>query len=325
MSRTCANIGIAALAGAPGNLPPQRQADESKRQARRCFVFYELFEFGLRGLFLGVTIGLVALPISLLFLTVGTVDLAVGAYAVLAGAVSLMVGSNAGVLIGLSAGVLAAVTASVIVGLISLRLNRPGTQDPIIVVLATFGAAGFLESFILTFYGKNPIVRRPFENLWEVFGTLLGPQVFINLGVGVAILGALMVILYLTPFGRAMRASAINPIGASLVGVPVRWIWFATYIAGGLLAGIAGVLIVNTTGMDYASGLNFTLGAFGAAILFGLISPLHAFLGGIIMGLVQALSAGYLPGAWATAAPLAFIFVVLSSGRMTRAAAGGRA
>jgi branched-subunit amino acid ABC-type transport system permease component len=133
-------------------------------------------------------------------------------------------------------------------------------------------------------------------------------------------------VLYGTPFGRAMRASAINPLGAALAGVPVRGIWFATYVIGGLLAGIAGILILNTTGMDYTNGLPFTLGAFGAAILFGLRSPLRAFLGGIGMGLVQAWSAGYLPGAWATAVPLIFTFLVLSSGRMSRAViAGGRA
>jgi branched-chain amino acid transport system permease protein len=279
-------------------------------------------ELTLRGLFLGVTIGLLALPISLLFLTTDSVDLAVGPYAVLAGAVALLLGG----VVGMALGVAAAVIASIIVGMISLRLNQPGKQDPITVVLATFGAATFLESFILTVYGKNPIVRRPFESLWEVFGIRVSPQVGINLAIGLGILGALSVALYATPFGRAMRASAVNPLGASLAGVPVRAIWFSTYVIGGLLAGIAGILILNTTGMDYSNGLSFTLGAFGAAILFGLKSPLRAFVGGIGMGLVQAWSAGYLPGAWATAVPMAFTFIVLSTGRMSRAGiAGGRA
>jgi branched-chain amino acid transport system permease protein len=285
-------------------------------------VVFELLELTIRGLFLGVTIGLLALPISLLFLTTDSVDLAVGPYAVLAAAVALLVGGP----IGIISGVLAAVLASIVVGLVSLRLNQPGKQDPITVVLATFGAATFLESFILTFYGKNPIVRRPFETLWDVFGVRLSPQVAINLVVGCGILAALTAVLYATPFGRAMRASAVNPLGATLAGIPVRGIWFSTYVIGGLLAGIAGLLILNTAGMDYSNGLQFTLGAFGAAILFGLKSPLRAFLGGIGMGLVQAWSAGYLPGAWATAVPLAFTFIVLSAGRMGQATvAGGRA
>jgi hypothetical protein len=54
-------------------------------------------------------------------------------------------------------------------------------------------------------------------------------------------------------------------------------------------------------------------------------SPLRGFAGGLIIGIVQALSSGYLPGGWATAAPLIFIFVILSMGRMNQiAATGGR-
>lgn len=283
---------------------------------------WELAEFALRGLFLGVTIGLIALPISLLFLTTDSVDLAVGGYAVLAGGIALLVGGAPGI----AAGILAAVVASAVVASISLRLNQPGKQDPITVVLATFGAATFLESFVLTVYGKDPIVRRPFETLWDLGGFRLSPQIGINVAVALAVLAVLSFTLYATPFGRAMRACAVNAVGAQLAGLPVRAIWFSTYVIGGLLAGTAGILILNSTGMDYTAGLSFTLGALGAAILFGLKSPLRAFLGGIGMGLVQAVSAGYLPGATATAVPLVFIFLVLSSGRMSRAAvAGGRA
>lgn len=283
---------------------------------------YELMELTLRGLFLGVTIGLVALPISILFLTTGSIDLAVGAYAVLAAATALIVGG----MLGAVAGIAVAVLASAIVGLVALRINKPGRQDPMTVVLATFGAAMCIESVVLAIYGKNPIVRQPFSELWTLFGIRFSPQVFINAGVAAVIVVGLTVSLYVTPFGRAMRASAVNPMGAVLSGFPVRMIWFSTYVIGGLLAGIGGILIMNTTGMDYSNGLSSTLGAFGAAILFGLKSPLRAFAGGLSMGVVQGWSSGYLPGAWATAIPLAFTFVVLSTGQMSRTTvAGGRA
>ncbi|MDA8250344.1 MAG: branched-chain amino acid ABC transporter permease [Rhodospirillales bacterium] len=282
---------------------------------------HELLEFAVRGVFLGIIYGLVALPISLLFLTTDSVDLSVGAYAVLAGAVTIMVGGP----LGMALGVATAILASGIVATLSLRLNRPGQQDPVTVVLATFGAATFLESFILTWYGKDPMVRQPFQGFWDIAGVRISPQSAVNLAVGLGILAALSAALYRTPFGRAMRACAINPIGATLAGIPARGIWFATYVIGGAMAGIAGVLILNTTGMDYSSGLSLTIAAFGASILFGLKNPARAFSGGLAMGVVQALSAGYLPGAWATAMPLAFTFIVLSSGRMTRIAAGGRA
>jgi branched-subunit amino acid ABC-type transport system permease component len=282
---------------------------------------YELVEYLLRGALLGITYGLLAFPVSLLFSTTGSVDVALGAYAVLAVAIAYTIGGPFGIL----AAILAAVFASFIVGIISLRLNRPGAVDHITAVLGTFGLAMFLESFILSVFGTNPMIRQPFETFWNLGGIRISPQTGINTAVCLVILTALFVVLRKTPFGRSMRASAANPVGASLNGIPVRQIWFATYLLGGLLAGVAGVLILYTTGADYSSAFTLTIWGFGSAIIFGMHSPLRGFAGGLIIGMVQALCAGYLPGAWATAIPLVFIFVILSAGRMNLiAATGGR-
>ncbi|HWK68129.1 MAG TPA: branched-chain amino acid ABC transporter permease [Rhizobiaceae bacterium] len=282
---------------------------------------FELTEYILRGALLGVTYGLLAFPVSLLFVTTGSVDVAIGAYAVLAAAVMYVVGGPAGAALAIGS----AIVASMIVGVISMRLNRPGAVDHVIAVLGTFGLATFLESFILTVFGTNPMILQPFDRFWNLAGIRLSPQLGINLVVCVVILALLFYILQRTPFGRAMRASAANPVGAVLNGIPVRRIWFATYVLGGVLAGIAGVLIVYTTGVDYSLAFTLTIWGFGSAIIFGMHSPLRGFAGGLIIGVVQALSAGYLPGAWATAAPFVFIFVILSMGRMNQiAATGGR-
>lgn len=282
---------------------------------------YELMEFVVRGAFLGVIYGLLAFPISLVFATTGSVDLAVGAYTVLAVAIAWAVGGPAGIVFGIAAAVL----SSAIVGFISMRLNRPGTFDHITAVLGTFGLATFLESFILTVYGKDPMARQMFDTFWDVLGVRISPQALINIAVCLLLLVALYVLLYRTPFGRMMRASAINPLGAALNGIPVQTIWFCTYLLGGFLAGVAGILVLYTTGADYSTGLQLTISGFGAAIIFGMNSPLRGFAGGLVTGLVQVLSSAYLPGGWVTAAPMIFIFVVLALGPMNRiAATGGR-
>ena len=85
---------------------------------------YELLEFGSRGILLGVTYGLLAFPISLLFIATDTVDLAVGGYAVLAGAVAMFVGESQGAALGIMMGILAGVLASASVGCVSLLLGR---------------------------------------------------------------------------------------------------------------------------------------------------------------------------------------------------------
>lgn len=282
---------------------------------------FELAEYLLRGALLGVTYGLLAFPVSLLFVTTGSVDVALGAYAVLSVAVMYMVGGSTGVALAIGASVL----ASAVVGVISMRLNRPGAVDHVIAVLGTFGLATFLESFILTLFGTSPMIRHSFATFWNVGGIRISPQMGINISVCIVILVVLFLVLQRTPFGRAMRASAVNPVGAALNGIPVRLIWFSTYLLGGLLAGVAGVLILFTTGADYSSAFTLTIWGFGAAIIFGMRSPLRGFAGGLVIGIVQALSSGYLPGAWATAMPLVFIFAILSMGRMNQiAATGGR-
>lgn len=282
---------------------------------------FELTEYLIRGALLGVTYGLLAFPVSLLFSTTGSVDVALGAYAVLAAAVMFVVGGPTGVVLAIGA----AVFASMIVGVISMRLNRPGAVEHVIAVLGTFGLATFIESFILTFFGTSPMIRQPFATFWDIGGIRISPQMGINLVVCLVILSILFVVLQKTPFGRSMRASAVNPVGAALNGIPVKQIWFSTYVLGGLLAGVAGVLILFTTGADYSTAFTLTIWGFGSAIIFGMRSPLRGFAGGLIIGIVQALSAGYLPGGLATGAPLIFIFIILSLGRMNQiSATGGR-
>lgn len=275
----------------------------------------EFAELVVRGLLLGVTYALLALPISLLFLTTEAVDVAVGGYAVLSAALAMLIPGVS----GMAAGVAAAVLASAVVSMIAMRINRPGSVNAITSVLATFGAASFVESFVLTAFGKDAMIRQPFLDYWSIAGMRVSPQAGINIAVGAVMLAATTALLYATPYGRSMRASAVNPIGAMLAGIPVHMVWSSTFLLGGLLAGISGILILYTTGIEFSSGLSLTTTSFGAAILFGLGGPLRAFGGGLTIGVAQALSAGYLPGAWASAAPLLIIFLILASGRL-----GGR-
>lgn len=281
----------------------------------------ELTEFLVRGALLGAIYGLVAYPVSLLFATTDTVDLAVGAYAVLAAAIAFSIGGPVGIAIA----IVCAVAVSCVVGALSMAINR-GASDPLVAVLATFGFATFIDSLVLTLFGKDPMVRQPFDVFWELGEIRVSPQAGINLAIAVVLLAALYVVLYRTAIGRDMRACAANALAAALAGIPVKRISLLTYMAGGLLASVAGILILYTTGTSHSAWLGLTIWGFGAAVLFGMDKPLRGFVGGIAIGIVQALAAGYLPGAWASAAPLAFIMIVLATGRLNVAhVAGGRA
>jgi branched-chain amino acid transport system permease protein len=118
---------------------------------------------------------------------------------------------------------------------------------------------------------------------------------------------------------------SIGGIGASLAAVPVEAIQTGVYILGGLLGGLAGLLVLYSAGLDFSAPLGLTLSGFGAAILFGIGSPLRCLFGGIAMGIAQALASGYCSEAISAMTPFVFIMVVLSIGRSgPEALAGGR-
>ena len=280
-----------------------------------------MIDFIILGIVVGISYGLLALPLSLLFIATGTVDFALGAYAVVAGLVCFLVGGE----LGIAAGVLSATLAAGIVGVISRLLDHKRRADHLTLVLASFGFAIFLESLVLSTYGEQPFVRHSFVDYWDIAGVRVSPQAGIDLAAALVVLSATFALLYATPVGRMMRASAINPLGAILTGIPVQWMRALTFVFAGLLAGVAGVLYLYTSGLSYSSGMHLALSGFGAAIIFGLKSPLRAFLGGIAIGLVEALSNGYLPSHVATVVPLIFIFIVLILQGTSRTLSGGRA
>jgi branched-chain amino acid transport system permease protein len=279
----------------------------------------ELLEYLLRGVLIGVTYGLLAYPISLLFVATRTIDLAVGSYAVLAGAVATTLPAP----FGFGAAILTATLAAAVVGTVSNALTRSNPGEGLTTVLASFGFAIVLESVVLTAFGKDPMVRHQFVTFWDLFGVRVSPQAGINVATGLAILAGVFVLLFRTPWGRVIRASAANPRGATLAGIPVARTQFSVFVTAGVLSGIAGILILYTSGMDFASGLPLTLKSLGAAILLGLTNPLRGFFGGVAIGIVEALSVGYAPQSLGTLLPYLFIFVVLCTGRMSRAGIQG--
>lgn len=282
----------------------------------------EFTEFLVRGALLGVTYGLIACPIALIYVTSGTVDLAIGAYVVLAAATAFALPGASGMLAAIGA----AMIAAAIVGVLSSLLTRRYKGDRLIVILASFGFAIMVESFVLAVYGKDPFVRHSGAVPVELLGMLVNRQSLISAAIGLSLAAAVYYLLHRTALGRQMRAGADNARGAAIAGIPVQRAQFATFILAGALAGIAGVMTLHGAGLMFSSAVPLTVTSLGGAIMFGLARPLHAFLGGIVIGIVESLCAGFAPSHLATLLPLAFIFAVLAAKALRGGEmAGGRA
>ena len=115
-----------------------------------------------------------------------------------------------------------------------------------------------------------------------------------------------------TTLGKAMRATAQNPVAAQLMGINVNRVIAATFAIGGALAGVASVvygLYFNTVG--YQMGFQNGVYAFTAAVLGGIGNIPGAVLGGIVIGLVRSLGSKYAGEEWSEAVIFAILILIL--------------
>ena len=270
-----------------------------------------MIEYIVRGLLNGAVYALLALPMSLLFATAATVDFAIGAYALVAAAVATSVAGP----LGLVAAMFSALAASIVMAAIFAWLKRSG-EEGIRVALASFGLSVAIASVVLIVWGTRPFVRPTFTTFFEIASLRINPQGLINVAISLSMVLLLYYLLQRTNLGRMMRAAAANPGGAELAGIPVLGVQCATILAGGLLGGTAGLLIVHSSGMDFTASLSLTFIGFAAAIIFGIQSPVRSLLGGLAMGVIEALSSGYTTGMVTTMLPSLFMLIVLMTGQL---------
>ena len=175
---------------------------------------------------------------------------------------------------------------------------RPLRNAPRLAPLITaMGMSLLLQTLAMIVWKPNP---KPFPLLLptEPFN-LGGPVITVTqvliLVLTVVILAALMYLVNHTKLGRAMRATAENPRVAGLMGVKPDFVISATFVIGAALAAVAGLMWAANYGtVQHSMGFMPGLKAFTAAVLGGIGNLAGAMLGGIVLGLIEAIGAGYL-------------------------------
>jgi branched-chain amino acid transport system permease protein len=113
--------------------------------------------------------------------------------------------------------------------------------------------------------------------------------------VALLMMSGLMLLIHHSRFGRAMRAVAENPSAAALMGVDINRVISATFMLGSALAAVAGFMVSANYGIvHYYMGFMLGLKAFTAAVLGGIGNLRGAMLGGVMLGLIESLGAGYI-------------------------------
>jgi branched-chain amino acid transport system permease protein len=175
---------------------------------------------------------------------------------------------------------------------------RPLRTSPRLApLISAIGMSILLQTLAMIIWKPN---YKPYPNMlpavpYEIGGAVITLTQIIILATTCISLAVLMYIVHRTSLGRAMRATAENPRVAALMGVRPDVVISATFIIGAVLAAIAGVMWAANYGtINHTMGFLPGLKAFTAAVFGGIGNLAGAVVGGVLLGLIESLGAGYL-------------------------------
>jgi branched-chain amino acid transport system permease protein len=192
-----------------------------------------------------------------------------------------------------------AVAVCMIVGYSMERLAyRPLRGAPRLAPLITaIGVSIILQHIALMIWSRNILAFPQIieSRTYFIAGAAITTMQIAILAICVSLMAGLALLVYRTPLGTAMRATAQNPQVAGLMGIDINRVIAATFVIGAALGAVAGVLFGTYYGLaQYTMGSILGLKAFSAAVLGGIGNIPGAMLGGVLLGLVEALGAGYI-------------------------------
>ena len=258
----------------------------------------------INGLVQGSVYALVALGYTMVYGILGLINFAhgevvmVGAMVALT-AINLLLAAAFSPILVLLLSVLIAMAACMALGYSIERIAyRPLRNAPRLAPLITaIGMSIVLQTLAMIIWGRE---YHSFPQLMPNTSHTVGGAVITQVQIAIVVIAilvmtGLMLLVHRTRLGRAMRAVSENQTASSLMGVNINQVISITFMLGSALAVIAGIMVSANYGVvHYFMGFMFGLKAFTAAVLGGIGNLRGAMLGGILLGLIESLGAGYI-------------------------------
>ena len=258
----------------------------------------------INGLTLGAVYAVVALGYTMVYGIIQLINFAHGEVVMVGAMVAFSVISAlapAGLppLLVVSVAVVCAVPVCMLLGYAMERIAyRPLRGAPRLAPLITaIGVSIVLQHVAMMIWSRNPLAFPQIikAELFHIGGATISSVQIAIIVISVAMMAGLAFMVYRTRLGTAMRATAQNPAVAGLMGVDPNRIISFTFVVGAGLAAVAGVMVASYYGIaHYTMGSQLGLKAFCAAVLGGIGNLPGAMLGGVLLGLVESLGAGYI-------------------------------
>ncbi len=276
----------------------------------------QLLQVLLSGLATGSIYALAAIGFTLVWQAAQTVNFAQGEFVMLP-AFFVLIAMNSG--LPLPVALMVALAASVFVlGYLFKRIVvepmvRHGHQGGLSLIIATMALAILLKESVKEFYGAE---AQPYPELvpggvWHVFGAAVSVTDIVHLVISLGVVVLLTLFLDRTRTGRAMQATAQNPEVAEILGVDVKRMVLYTFLINAALAALASFLITPVYLAKFSNGEYLGLIAFIAAIVGGFNRIRGALAGGLLIGVLDNITATYITAEYRAAVPLVLLIAII--------------
>ena len=272
----------------------------------------QFLQFLFSGVTVGATYALAALGFTLIYNASNVINFAQGEFIMLGGMLAVLF-TQAG--LPLPVALMLAIIVPAIVGVLieKLAIEPVKGAETVTLIIITIGASLVIRGLVAVFLGKNTHSLPPFSGdaPIEILGATLLPQSLWVLGVTALVVVALWYFFNRTLQGKAMLATSVNRLAAELVGINTGWVLFMSFAMSAALGALGGILLTPITMTSYDVGIMLGLKGFVAAVLGGLGNGLGAVVGGLLVGILEAMGAGYISSAYKDAIPFVLILLIL--------------
>jgi branched-chain amino acid transport system permease protein len=271
----------------------------------------ELFAYVLSGITVGFIYTLVGLGFTVIYNSSGIINFSQGEF-VMAGGMASVFLIYAGLPLGVSFFLSILITSIIGIALMKLiSFSKDGSQISLIIL--TLGFAIFLRGLAQVIFDKQLHTMPSIvgDGAFNIYGTTLSYQSILIIIVSIVIVIALYVFFQKTKTGQAMMAASDNKDAAKLMGINIKKILILNFAISAVIASIGGILLTPITSTNYEVGIMLGLKGFCAAIIGGLGNPFGAVAGGIILGILESLVAGYISSEYKDAVAFIVLLAIL--------------
>lgn len=273
----------------------------------------DVIQFMIMGIQRGAIYAMVAMGFNIIYNATGIINFAQGEFVVLGGL--LMVTLTMAAELSIPFAFILTVIAVTLVGVLMERLTINPVKQPSVLrlIIITIAVSILLKGGAMCIWGKGSYYMNHFTDAppIEFMGAYILPQTVWIVGILLLVVLGLIIFFNYTMLGKCIRACAINRDAARLAGINDRKMVMLSFALSAGIGAIAGIIVTPVIQMDYARGALLGIKGFGVAVLGGLGNSMGAVVAGILLGILEALGAGYISSHYMDAMALMILLLVL--------------